>query len=70
MKQSNIIKHNNREYKKSSFSWKGPFCVGVSIGKDDVSIINTNKKDKVIIFTKKEWQVFLQGVKAGEFDTT
>lgn len=57
-----------REFKKSSFSGEDHNCVGVSFGNNNVAIINTNTKKEMIIFTYKEWEAFILGVKNNEFD--
>jgi len=60
----------NSEWKKSSFSSDGD-CVEVSIGdmSGDVYVRNSNAPHAgTARFTPKEWEVFLKGAKAGEFD--
>ena len=65
---SHKIKINNRTFIKSSKS-DAFHCVGVEIRQEEklVSVINTNKRDKIIDFTFQEWNAFLSGVHAGEF---
>ncbi len=57
-----------REYTKSSFSGESHQCVGVSIGKENVALINTNTMNKAIPFSHDEWKAFLKGAKNNEFD--
>lgn len=42
-------------------------CVEVAIG-DEVKVRNSTKPDRTVVFTKEEWQTFVQGVRSGEFD--
>ncbi len=61
-----IIK--GEKFKKSSFSPRARYCVGVSFGKN-ISIVNTKYPEKGIIsFTKEEWNAFILGIKNSEFD--
>lgn len=47
----------------------GGTCVGVEWCDDDVQIVDTKRVDgERLRFTAAEWQAFLSGVKAGEFD--
>ena len=62
------VQFEGRDHVTSSFSGSGHSCVGVSIGKGDVSIVNTNTRDKCIQFTHEEWSAFVAGVKNSEFD--
>lgn len=61
------IKIKGRIFSKSSFSG-GATCVGVSIEKNKVSVMNTNEKQTIVEFTNQEWCAFLKGVKNNEFD--
>lgn len=68
--KSNLVTYvGNRSFRKSSYS-DAFHCVGVDISKDSekVSVINTNTKDQIIDFTFAEWEAFIAGVKAGEFN--
>ena len=53
-----------------SGKWGGiVICVGVAHKNGVVAIQNTNDPDKTrALFTEKEWEVFVAGVKAGKFD--
>lgn len=58
------------KYQKSSFSENyQPTCVGVAKLKEKVLVTNTNTKTSVVEFTPDEWDAFIKGVKAGEFDS-
>lgn len=61
------------EWKKSSFSHPaGNQCVEVRgglYGDDSVLVRNSNRPDgHRVRFTREEWNAFIKGVKAGEFD--
>jgi len=43
-------------------------CVEVKQTEDRVYVRSTFKKDVVVEFTFDEWEVFIKGVKSGEFD--
>ena len=43
-------------------------CVEVKQTDDRVYVRSTFKKDVVVEFTFDEWEVFIKGVKSGEFD--
>ena len=66
MKEKLVI--DGREFTKSSFSGVQHSCVGVSIGKNDVLVTNTNTRSQILRFTPTEWDAFLKGVKNDEFD--
>lgn len=59
---------------KSSFSngSGGNNCVDIDFTEDSVQVRDTKEKDlstqQVLVFTREEWDAFLKGVKAGEFD--
>ena len=55
------------EFRKSSFSGKYS-CVGVAWKDNIVYVQNTKQKEPIVKFTFDEWQAFISGVKAGEFD--
>jgi hypothetical protein len=42
-------------------------CVEVAIG-DEVEVRNSTEPGRTVVFTKKEWQTFVEGVRSGEFD--
>lgn len=45
------------------------WCVAVKRSKNGVQIRDTKDvTNKTLSFTKKEWQVFIQGIKDGEFE--
>ncbi|GAA2881494.1 DUF397 domain-containing protein [Nonomuraea rubra] len=37
-------------------------------GSDRVAVRHSKLQGKVIVYTKAEWQAFLAGIRAGEFD--
>lgn len=47
-----------------------PQCVNVDFGANGVLISNTDVQHKQIFATYDEWEAFIKGVKAGEFDAT
>ncbi|MCH7492893.1 DUF397 domain-containing protein [Patescibacteria group bacterium] len=66
-------KFKGSEFKTSSFSNIDPvpFCVAVARAPDgSVAVRHSQDADseKILEFSKKEWDVFTKGVKAGEFD--
>jgi Domain of unknown function (DUF397) len=42
-------------------------CVEVAMG-DEVYVRNSTAPDRVVTFSKEEWQVFVAGVRDGEFE--
>ncbi len=60
--------HEGITYDISSFSGKNHTCVGVKITAGDIRIINTNHPNQQATFTEEEWNAFIAGAKAGEFD--
>lgn len=56
-------------FRKSSFSGAGGSCVDVARGAEVTKVRHTQRPDaEVIEYTENEWQAFIKGVKAGEFD--
>lgn len=55
-------------FRKSKYSAGNAGCVGVAIEKDRVSVLNTKTQVAIVDFTHAEWEIFLRGVKDGEFD--
>lgn len=56
-------------FRISSFSGSGGSCVAVARGDEKTLVRNSNDPDgPVVAFTEAEWQAFIPGVKAGEFD--
>lgn len=51
---------------KSSFCGESGACVIVHFFQDYVKV--TDPEGHVVTYTHNEWDVFVQGVKAGEFD--
>lgn len=61
----------DREFRLSSFTAPSGTCVAVSRGDGDtVTMLRNSKRplEGCAHFTEDEWQAFLSGVKAGEFD--
>lgn len=59
------------EWVKSSFSNGngGNNCIEIMKDRDgDVWLRDSETPDTVIVFEQTDWAVFMQGVKAGEFD--
>lgn len=57
------------DWKKSSWSNASGNCIEVARGKNLVWIQNSKDPDgRSLAFTAKEWDAFVSGVKAGEFD--
>jgi hypothetical protein len=60
------------EFKTSSYSHPGGIinrCVAVAANTGGVAVRNSNDPNRVTAcFTREEWDAFLKGVKAGEFD--
>lgn len=68
-----MLRYKGKEFKTSSFSNIDPvpFCVAVARADDGTVAVKhsrNNNPAKVLEFTSAEWDAFLKGVKAGEFD--
>ena len=59
------------KFKKSSFSGDCgvPYCVECKRDNNRIIVKNTNFDNK-LFFSLEEWDAFIKGVKAGEFDIT
>jgi len=68
----NVDSAVRHEFRKSGYSICNGNCVEVaSLGDGGVVVRKSTRPDDVQIhFTAPEWQAFLLGVKAGEFDQT
>lgn len=58
-------------FRKSSFSnGQGGNCVEVAVTEDGGRAVRHSKhpEDAVIFYSRGEWEAFLEGAKAGEFD--
>ena len=64
------VEFNDSEFSKASFSdYSWNQCVQVAIRKDAVGVKDSKDPGKATLcFTHSEWQAFIEGVKAGEFD--
>lgn len=54
-------------FRKSSFC-ESNGCVEVERGEQVVIVRNSTNPDVQVTFTTEEWRIFLQGVKADEFN--
>ncbi len=64
------VQFSDKDFRKSSFS-QGyyPYCVEVAAKESVVAVRDSkNPRKSTVRFTKKEWEMFIKGVKAGEFD--
>jgi len=64
-------KFRDRDFRKSSFTFRDPHkaCVEVAIKNCGVAVRNSRDQNKITLcFTRREWDAFIKGVKAGEFD--
>lgn len=60
---------NTRSFRKSTFSEGGGDCVEVATTGDSVLVRDSKDPDgPVLRFTPREWEAFVDGVLAGEFD--
>lgn len=65
------IQIKDSDFKKSSFSKIGLHDQCVSIAKTDVGVAIRDTKDntkQTLYFSHDEWNAFILGAKAGEFD--
>ncbi len=64
------VNFKDKEFSKASFSqyvWNK--CVQVAIRKDVIGLRDSKDSQKTTLtFTPDEWDAFIKGVKAGEFD--
>lgn len=60
----------DRDFTVSSWSKNNPkTCVAVAMKSEGVAVRNSNDSNrKTVYFTHGEWQAFIAGAKAGEFD--
>lgn len=60
---------NDGIYRKSSYSRIITFCVEVALEHNTVKVGDTkDRKATPLSFNREEWDAFIKGVKAGEFD--
>jgi hypothetical protein len=71
MKKQTAQSFTNKDFIKSSSCVYPPGgCVEVAIKGKTVAVRDAkNPAQPMLLFTKAEWTAFVQGVKAGEFDT-
>lgn len=57
-------------WKKSSFcKADDPMCVEVNMSDGEFVLVRDNMEPRALaMYTKAEWDAFIKGVKAGEFD--
>jgi len=69
MKRTNLSR-SQYTFAKSTFSEVAnpQACVEVARGRDRIMVRHSRDPQAVLSFTRAEWQAFLAGVKAGEFD--
>jgi len=64
-----IPKFNDADFKKSSHCVNPPGgCVEVAIKQTSVAVRDAKNPAQMSVFTRAEWEAFVKGVKAGEFD--
>lgn len=65
-----MLEHfHDEEFKKSSLCHHCKHCVAVAHKDGIIAVRDTKDFNKATLqFTKEEWQVFVAGVKNGEFD--
>ena len=70
MKVVNSLTFDDGEFKLSSFTGKGRWaCVMVAKRPDVIGVRHSRDDSKTTLeFTTDEWDAFIKGVKAGEFD--
>jgi Domain of unknown function (DUF397) len=64
------VEFDSSEFRKSSFSPpSNGGCVEVASREDVVAIRESKDPDGTVLeFSKRDWDLFVKGVKAGEFD--
>lgn len=68
-KELRKVKFNDSDFRKASGTLMRRICVMVA-HKDGAIAVRDSKdaSKKTLIFNEKEWNVFINGVKAGEFN--
>ena len=65
----NVPQFKDSDFKKSSHCVYPPGgCVEVAIKHERVAVRDAKNPAQISVFTKVEWDAFVRGVKAGEFD--
>jgi hypothetical protein len=63
------VEFSDQDFKVSSFTASGTSCVAVAMGDGTIGVRDSkDPAGPVLRFTEREWQAFLSGVKAGEFE--
>lgn len=68
-KELRKVKFNDSDFRKASGTLMRRICVMVA-HKDGAIAVRDSKdaSKKTLIFNEKEWDIFIKGVKAGEFN--
>ncbi|MFC1700884.1 DUF397 domain-containing protein [Patescibacteria group bacterium] len=67
----NTVNFRDKDFKKSSFTFTDAHkaCAEVAIKDNTVAVRNSRDLEKnTIYFNFREWDAFIKGVKAGEFN--
>lgn len=68
-KELRKIKFRDSDFRKASGTLMRRICVMVAHKKGAIAVRDSkDASKKTLIFNKAEWNVFVKGVKAGEFD--
>ncbi len=68
-KELRKVKFNDSDFRKASGTLMRRICVMVAHKNGAVAVRDSkDASKKTLIFNKEEWDVFVRGVKAGEFD--
>jgi hypothetical protein len=63
------VEFDSAEFRKSSYSPpSNGGCVEVAQRDEVVAIRESKDPDVVLMFSKRDWNLFIKGVKDGEFD--
>jgi len=63
------VQHKDSGWRKSSFSSAGQDCVEFRRVDGGVEVRNSKRPNEATVsYTDSEWEAFVAGVKAGEFD--
>ena len=60
---------SDADFRISSFTASGTSCVAVAMGDGKIAVRHSMDPDgPLLVFSEQEWEAFLNGVKAGEFE--
>lgn len=69
MNANTLKQFKDGDFAKSSYCTYPPGgCAEIAMKGDVVAMRDAKNPAQVLLFTHAEWQAFVQGVKAGEFD--